>query len=487
VFADLPPHHEVLILGAGFSRALSARMPLTDELGNACLALNDLQGAHGVPAEFTGGRFETWLSSIAEPQPYLPEPSNLENQVLFVKFSDAIGKVLGLRMHEVLSEAPPTWHVKFVAAAHVRRATVITFNYDTLVECAIDYRRIWLPGLPEPVAWTEVTGNVPGWPAGATRAGASPVETFRLLKLHGSLNWFWTPGDMTGLSVARRQLPGTFTAPQPYTEDDRCRQLPARVPFVVPPSATKSSYYQNRLVRELWIQAGEALEAASHVSLVGYSLPLTDLTVSNMLNRALGGSEVFVHVVDLDPEPIVVRLGALGVAASSAPGSPSAAEEHVTSYCQAISLRALPMTNSSPAGAVWFAVSIVLVSVSTLSDDWSGAISRLLPAAAAASRIVCSQARATVTVREGSASVTGTVTWTPRSSTRTIVPVTRTMSRRRRPAPSVDVRQVRIRSLRFAGRSPVVHRATRAACAVSHGVRLSFRSLIVARGHAVAT
>lgn len=61
--------------------------------------------------------------------------------------------------------------------------------------------------------------------------------------------------------------------------------------------------------------------------------------------------------------------------------------------------RALPMTNSSPAGAVWFAVSIVPVSVSTLSDDWLGAISRLLPAAAAASRIVCSQARATVTVR----------------------------------------------------------------------------------------
>lgn len=348
VFDDLPPHREVFILGAGFSRALSAQMPLTDELGTACLALNDLQGAHGVPAEFTGGRFETWLSSIAEPQPYLPEPSNLENQVLFVKFSDAIGKVLGRRMNEVLSGPPPTWHVKFVTAAHVRRATVITFNYDTLVECAVDYRSIWLPGLPEPVAWTEVTGNVPGWPAGANRVGASPVETFRLLKLHGSLNWFWTPGDVTGLSVARRLLPGTFNAPQPYTEDDRRRQLPARVPFVVPPSATKSSYYQNRLVRELWIQAGEALEAASHVSLVGYSLPLTDLTVSNMLNRALGGSEVFVHVVDLDPEPIVVRLGALGVAASSAPGSPSAAEEHVTSCCEAISRELVADLRESP-------------------------------------------------------------------------------------------------------------------------------------------
>jgi len=348
VFYDVPPHRDVFILGAGFSRAVAARMPLTDELGNACLDLNDLQGAHGVPAEFTGGRFETWLSSIAEPQPYLPEPSNLENQVLFVKFSDAIGKVLGGRMDEVLIEPPPTWHVKFITAAHVRRATVITFNYDTLVECTVDYRSIWLPDLSEPVAWTEVTGDVPGWPAGASRFGAEPVETFRLLKLHGSLNWFWTPGDVTGLSVARRALPGTFNAPQPYTEDDRRRQLPARVPFVVPPSATKSSYYQNRLVRELWIQAGEALEAASQVTLVGYSLPLTDLTVSNMLNRALGGSELVVHVVDLDPEPIVVHLAALGVAASSEPGGPSAAGEHVTSYCQAISRELVADLRGSP-------------------------------------------------------------------------------------------------------------------------------------------
>jgi len=136
VFADLPPHRDVFILGAGFSRAVSDRMPLTDELGNACLAFNDLRDAHGVPSAFSGGRFETWLSSIAEAQPYQPEPRNLENQVLFVKFSDAIGQVLGLRMHEVLGGPPPRWLVKFVTAVHVRQASVITFNYDTLVECA---------------------------------------------------------------------------------------------------------------------------------------------------------------------------------------------------------------------------------------------------------------------------------------------------------------------------------------------------------------
>jgi hypothetical protein len=348
MFDDLAPHNDVFILGAGFSRAVSSLMPLTDELGNACLAFNNLAGAPGVPAAFSGGRFETWLSSIAEPQPYQPEPINLENQVLFVKFSEAIGQVLGSRVDGVLRVPPPRWLAKFVTATHVRRATVITFNYDTLVECAVDYRDIYLPTLAEPVAWTEVTGDVPGWPAGAMRLGATPVDTFRLLKLHGSLNWFWIPGDASGLSVARRLLPGTFEASAPYTEEDRRRQLPARVPFVVPPSATKSSYYQNRLVRELWVQAGEALEAASHVSLIGYSLPVTDLTVSSMLERTLGGTQVPVHVVDLQPDDIAGRLHRLNVEASAETGSPTAVEDHVTAYCEAISAELVAGWQTSP-------------------------------------------------------------------------------------------------------------------------------------------
>ena len=378
MFDHLPPHNDVFILGAGFSRAVSDRMPLTDELGNACLKFNGLQDAQGVPPEFKGGRFETWLSSIAEPQPYLPEPSNLENQVLFVKFSDAIGQVLGSCVHDVLSNPPARWLAKFVTATHVRQATVITFNYDTLVECAVSHRKIWQPDLTEPVAWTEVTGDVPGWPAGAIRWGAELVDTFRLLKLHGSLNWFWTPGDATGLSVARRLLPGTFEASEPYTEEDRRRQLPARVPFVVPPSATKSSYYQNRLVRELWIQAGEALTAASHVSLIGYSLPITDLTVSSMLNTTLGGSKVPVHVVDVTPDDIVGRLRALDIESFAEIGSDTAAEDHVTQYCEAISRELIADLQRTPAK---FSEAPVLVvwgheeySVVVSSDATNGAL-----------------------------------------------------------------------------------------------------------------
>ena len=244
-------------------------------------------------------------------------------------------------MDAVLADPPIRWLSKFVTAAHVRRATVITFNYDTLLECAVLHRDIWLPALVEPIAWTEVTGDIPGWPAGAARFGAAYAETFRLLKLHGSLNWYWIPGDTTGISVARRRLPGTFKASKPYTEEDRRRQLLARTPFVVPPSATKSSYYQNPLVRELWMQAGEALSGASRVSLMGYSLPQTDLIASSMLEWTLGGSQVPVRVVDLDPHSVANRLTAIGVEVEVEvdvmSGGPSAIEGYVNDYCEAIS------------------------------------------------------------------------------------------------------------------------------------------------------
>ena len=113
---------DVFILGAGFSRAVSPRLPLTDELGNACLAIDDLGGDRRVPdGGFTGGTFETWLSGLAEPQPYLSEQQNLENQALYLRFSDAIATVLGERVCEALRHPAPRWLQAWLKAAHCRR------------------------------------------------------------------------------------------------------------------------------------------------------------------------------------------------------------------------------------------------------------------------------------------------------------------------------------------------------------------------------
>jgi len=67
----------------------------------------------------------------------------------------------------------------------------------------------------------------------------------------------------------------------------------------VPPSALKSPYYANPVTRETWARGFDALAAAEIVTLVGYSLPLTDLTTVGMLSEAMEtGLVQEVRVVD---------------------------------------------------------------------------------------------------------------------------------------------------------------------------------------------
>ena len=304
---------DVLILGAGFSRAVSSELPLVDELGNLCLAVDGLGKDPRVPpGGFSGGTFETWLSRLADEQPYLSVSANLENQALFQRFSAAIADVLGGRVHDALAAGCPPWLSEFVRVAHQRRACVITFNYDPLIECAVGTDLLYEWGLTEPVFWAELTGDVPNWPPGPAYLGATPADTLRLLKLHGSLNWYWSPGDASGVSIARRGLPGVFGAPERYTEVQRRRSLPGRMPFVVPPSAVKSPYYRNPLIREIWQQAAVSLGFADRVFILGYSLPPADLTFAGMLVDSLMATPTPITVVDPRGTAVRDRLDDLG-------------------------------------------------------------------------------------------------------------------------------------------------------------------------------
>jgi hypothetical protein len=108
---------------------------------------------------------------------------------------------------------------------------------------------------------------------------------FKLLKLHGSLSWYWVPGDQTGSTVQRWRLPGRFGRPEPTDEEERSRLLPGE-PFVVPPASLKSDYLRNPVTREIWRRAYQALREAARVVLVGYSLPTADIAMSGMLAQA---------------------------------------------------------------------------------------------------------------------------------------------------------------------------------------------------------
>jgi hypothetical protein len=321
------PAPDVVILGAGFSKALSQAMPLTDELGEDVLKV--VQGSTlRLPERFSGGQFEAWLSRIAEDQPDLSVADNLANRALFQRCSEALALVLNDRTEGATEEASSrAWLRPFLNTLHVRRATVITFNQDILIERSIGdaglhswgERRWAMPVGQRQITWHDLLDDQPSLPNAGTRlASFLPEPTFRLLKLHGSTNWFWRPGDASGVTVARWFLPGTVPRDEAQPDEAAAlrRALPGRVPLIVPPAASKSGYYQTPILTQLWQDARAALSAENvRVSLVGYSIPPTDLVTSGMLRETLfdrTSEPVRLDVVNLDITAVRDRLMQLG-------------------------------------------------------------------------------------------------------------------------------------------------------------------------------
>ena len=135
----------------------------------------------------------------------------------------------------------------------------------------------------------------------------------RLLKLHGSLGWWWVPNDESGATIVREEITNTFGHdPKAWTARKAHWTLGGREPFIVPPLAAKSPYYRNPLTRHLWRTAFEAIREADRIVFIGYSLPRTDLVVGGMVESAIRGREVDVLIVDPCPDGIAERLACLG-------------------------------------------------------------------------------------------------------------------------------------------------------------------------------
>lgn len=301
----------VVLLGAGFSYALSlGKMPLTDTLGNKVADQLRPEGIE-VPRGFSGGRFEMWLSRLAEPQPDLDEVTNAHNHALFLRISELIRAIL-LDAQNRTVEEPPLWAFqRLIGALHARRSTVATFNYDTLVERLIEsqWRMDW--ETRHPVRGHHVIQDRPPRPYVQGMFGEGPASSFQLIKLHGSVDTFWVPGDTTGATINRLGYTQRWTEQSEDTETRRLK-LPGRVPFIVPPAAAKSAFYANPFTRQLWRDASEALRSASTVDIVGYSLPATDLVTSGMLADTLAGSRSLIRVVNRFPDDVVDHLVTLG-------------------------------------------------------------------------------------------------------------------------------------------------------------------------------
>jgi len=164
-----------------------------------------------------------------------------------------------------------------------RRDTIITFNYDTLIEDTLENLGLSpVYGLPnEDTAW--------GVEVPRTWHNATPIgRGIQVLKLHGSVNWC--------LPIEEMLQSGDLKEMHPNLLVERWSRLVAvhrdyekltnggYKPFLVPPSWRKEFGARLTPVRD---SAVSALRTATNVIILGYSIPPTDQHFKYLLAAGL--------------------------------------------------------------------------------------------------------------------------------------------------------------------------------------------------------
>lgn len=170
-------------------------------------------------------------------------------------------------------EKPPT--------TGIARDTVISLNYDLLLEQAMDQT----PLLPLYDLSSEVIGEQPPGQSGKMRV--------RLLKLHGSANWAICPACRNRIYILRcSEASVVRTSDVPVCRG--CgRQATTRL--IVPPTWNKEEY--RTLLNNVWKSAANEIAAAQRLVMIGYSMPETDKFFQYLLALSLQNNRFLDQVV----------------------------------------------------------------------------------------------------------------------------------------------------------------------------------------------
>jgi hypothetical protein len=260
-------------------------MPLMKELGP--LVLGRLGLSADTLAPF-GGDVEAWLGHIGSDQPWLEDSENLRSRGLFVDGVRAIHDIIVEAQSR--AEGEPPWLNRLVAQWSHEQATILTFNYDTLLERALA-RVVGARGFGD-LYQIALEQRQPVDAALYPSTGPTVRECPALYKLHGSVNWLH--GGERAPSTERFVLREDHNPSYLYED---------LAPFVVPPASSKSHYYDRAPLRVQWKRAAAALRQATALDVIGYSFPPSDSGTRTFLTTTTGGS-VPVTLVDPSPEAL---------------------------------------------------------------------------------------------------------------------------------------------------------------------------------------
>jgi hypothetical protein len=187
---------------------------------------------------------------------------------------------------------------KFAELVLKKEASVVTFNYDDVLDEALwNVRKATNDMSPEPYWHPDGGYGFYCRPSGETVAdtpGFMDRSRSLLLKLHGSVNWRsrlgeGTPRGPASLLHHEEWLP-RFPRWPGALRNAAADHIEAHLepdPFIVPPVLVKAELSVHPVLRVIWELARERLSAATSVVFIGYSLPVTDLASQTLFRETL--------------------------------------------------------------------------------------------------------------------------------------------------------------------------------------------------------
>jgi NAD-dependent SIR2 family protein deacetylase len=205
---------------------------------------------------------------------------------------DTLQVLFGLLASTMLPARPNACHKAIVAYMSDRTdSAIVTTNYDCLIDMALEEGKLSLD-------YRMNFGNIPAADAGVSSRAL-------LIKLHGSLNWYYCETCQEVQRVDIKTMIDQYVADSsPYPVIGICKECggqrrgllvaPLAVKFDVPPPLTL-----------LQKEAQDAFERADVIVVVGYSFAEADTYISRMLSKSMQTNPQQ-RLIIVDPDDRVV-------------------------------------------------------------------------------------------------------------------------------------------------------------------------------------
>ncbi|PYQ11464.1 MAG: hypothetical protein DMH00_08200 [Acidobacteria bacterium] len=316
-----PTGGTVYFVGAGATRADFADIPLMDDLLDQILRS---ESTHEILLSFLSDLFgPKCLESAADPhaRPRIDDvftviDASLSGRAPFpggksperlVEVRRHLIAAIGRVIAKTTGEGRGRIAIKFARALPDRSSSVISTNYDIVMDNALLERKPGNVNYGVPIR--EAVFQSEGLPRGRfdeihhfkpLPESQATIKTgnISLLKLNGSLNWLYCP-RCDELDITLLQGTGALTILDEL-ELGRCSRQGCTSPYqtlLVGPSLGQR--YEHRVLGDIWARAERALEKASRLVVIGYSMPEADYLVRAMMARTFAHRSQDVTVVTL--------------------------------------------------------------------------------------------------------------------------------------------------------------------------------------------